>query len=151
MQDQDSRIAEVFTFWRDLLAPRAKLDERRRRLIRARLDDGYTAEELKLAALGCRASPFHQGDNDRAQRYCSIDLICRNAEKVDQFIEIAESEAAKMSRRAAARAAEDDSPAVPMPDSVRAKLQLLLGRYSSKPAATRANAGNPAPNAALAD
>ncbi len=82
----DQAVTEVFAFWRDLLSPRARLDERRRRLIRARLEDGYSAEELKLACLGCRASSFHQGDNDRGQRYCSIDLICRNAEKVEQFL-----------------------------------------------------------------
>lgn len=130
--DHDQAVTEVFAFWRDLLSPRARLDDRRRRIIRARLDDGYSAEELKLAALGCRASPFHQGDNDRGARYCSIDLICRNAEKVDQFLEIAEREAGRMAARAARAAAEDQSPAVPMPDSVRAKLQLLLGRYSPK-------------------
>ncbi len=125
----DPAIAAVFDFWRDLLSPRARLDDRRRRLIAARLDDGYSTEELQLACLGCRASRFHMGDNDRGARYCSIDLICRSAEKVDQFIELAETDASHIAARASEKAARDTAIAVPMPDSVRAKITLMLGKY----------------------
>lgn len=126
----ESPASEVFAFWRDLLSnPRARLDERRRRLINARLQDGYSLEDLQLACLGCRASSFHMGDNDRGQRYCSIDLICRSAENVDRFMEIAEGEAKRMGRKALENAATTE-PRVPMPDSVRAKIELMLGRFA---------------------
>lgn len=127
----DSPAAEVFAFWRDLLAnPRARMDDKRRRLINARLADGYGVEDLQLACLGCRASPFHMGENDRNTRYCSIDLICRSAENVDKFSELAEAEAAEIAMRAAEKASRDTSGAVPMPDTVRSKITTLLGRYA---------------------
>jgi hypothetical protein len=126
----DSPAAEVFTFWRELLStPRARMDERRRHLINARLCDGYSVEDLQLACLGCRASPFHMGDNDRSTRYCSIDYICRNAENIDRFVELAEREAGRLACQAAEKAARDSDVAVPMPNTVRAKIQALLGRY----------------------
>ncbi len=128
---QDSPAAEIFAFWRDLLStPRARMDDRRRRIINARLADGYSVEDLKLACLGCRASSFHMGDNDRGARYCSIELICRSAENVDKFMELAEREAAKIARVATEHASRDTSDAVPMPDGVREKIRSLLGHYT---------------------
>ena len=122
--------AAVFEFWRELLSnPRARLDERRRRLIAARLSDGYSYEDLQLACLGCRASSFHMGDNDRGQRYCSIDLICRSAENVDRFMEIAETEAKRLGKKALEQASSTE-PRGPMPESIREKITLMLGRYA---------------------
>jgi hypothetical protein len=53
---------------------------------------GYTVEDLELAIFGCSVSSFHQGQNDRCQRYDDIALICRDAEHVDKFIAIAEQQ-----------------------------------------------------------
>lgn len=126
----DSAALEVFGFWRDLLStPKARLDERRRRLIHARLHDGYSVDDLQLACLGCRASSFHMGENDRHMRFCSIDLICRSAENVDKFMELAEAEAQRLSRRAV-EAAQEPSQRQPMPEEVRARINALLGRYA---------------------
>jgi hypothetical protein len=69
--------------------PGAKLDDRRKRTISARLRDGYTVEVLKQAIDGCKRSSFHMGENDRNTVYDSLDLILRNAEKVDGFVELA--------------------------------------------------------------
>lgn len=129
----DSPATEVFAFWRELLSnPRARMDDKRRRLINARISDGYSVEDLQLACLGCRASAFHMGDNDRGTRYCSIDLICRSAENVDRFMEIAETDAHRISRKAVQQAQEAAAPAVPMPDTVRTRITALLGRYAKK-------------------
>lgn len=126
----DSPAVEVFAFWRDLLStPKARLDERRRRLIHARLHDGYSVEDLQLACLGCRASPFHMGENDRHTRFCSIDLICRGAENVDKFMELAEAEAQRLSRKVV-EAAQAPGERKPMPEEVRARINALLGRYA---------------------
>lgn len=79
-------ISVVFDHWRSVMAsPRSKLDDKRRRLIKAALKN-YSVEDLKAAIDGCRASPWHMGKNDRRQKYNGLDLILRNAEKIDQFM-----------------------------------------------------------------
>lgn len=83
-------VASVFEYWRTATNhPRARLDEKRRKAIAARLKDGYRVEDLKRAVDGCLASPWHQGANNGKRTYDDIELICRNASKVDQFLSIA--------------------------------------------------------------
>lgn len=80
----------VFDYWRQVMGhPRAKLDDKRKRKIRARLKDGYTIEDLKAAIDGCKRSPHHMGQNDRGTVYDDIELICRDAPHVDRFINLA--------------------------------------------------------------
>ncbi|AHF05410.1 hypothetical protein MARPU_05650 [Marichromatium purpuratum 984] len=86
MPDKADAVREVFDYWRAALDhPRAKLDSKRRRTIAARLKDGYSTEDLKRAVDGCRASPWHCGQNPSRKRYDDIELICRNAVKVEGF------------------------------------------------------------------
>ena len=81
---------EVFAYWRQAMNhPKAKMDEKRKRKIRARLKDGYTVGDLMLAIDGCKKSPHHMGQNDRATVYDDIELICRDAPHVDKFINLA--------------------------------------------------------------
>jgi len=58
------------------------------RLIKARLDEGYSVDDLTAAIDGCHRSPFHQGDNDRGKKFDSLELIVRDGSKVQQFMEI---------------------------------------------------------------
>lgn len=82
-----SPVSEVFEHWKTVLNhPRAILDSKRQRLIRSRLDEGFSVDDLKAAINGCKASPWHQGLNDRGQTYDDLALICRDASKVEQFI-----------------------------------------------------------------
>lgn len=77
----------VFDYWR--VATKhdgAKLTDKRRRLIDARLKDGYSEEQLCAAVDGCKASAFHQGENERAAVFDDIELICRTGEKLESFI-----------------------------------------------------------------
>jgi hypothetical protein len=84
-------IEAVFTRWKATMGhQRARLDPKRAKAIRGMLMVGYTVEDLELAIFGCSVSSFHQGQNDRCQRYDDIALICRDAEHVDKFIAIAE-------------------------------------------------------------
>lgn len=84
---------EIFNYWQQITKhPRSRLDERRNKVIIARLKDGYSKDDLKLAVFGCAHSKFHQGENDRHQVFDSIELICRNADKVDQFMKHGELE-----------------------------------------------------------
>lgn len=76
----------VFDCWREVHGhPRAKFDDKRKRLVRARLKDGYTADELIEAIHGCKRSPFHQGDNKDGTVHDRFDLILRNADQIDKF------------------------------------------------------------------
>ena len=89
--DRSAEVREVFDYWREVHDhARARLDDKRYRNIRARLSDGYTVDDLKTAIGGCLKSPHHQGENDRATVYDDIELICRSAKHVDQFIRFAD-------------------------------------------------------------
>lgn len=76
---------------------RPKFTRDRRRKIEARLREGYGVTDLKQAIDGCAASDFHMGrdpNNDLrsgGRLFNSIDLICRNGEHVDRFMEMAPS------------------------------------------------------------
>lgn len=69
---------------------RAKLTKGRRTKITARLGEGYTAEQIKQAIDGCKASKYHMGRNDDGTIYDDLTLICRNGEKLENFIHNAE-------------------------------------------------------------
>jgi hypothetical protein len=66
--------------------PQALLDTKRSRAIAARIKSGYSVEQLKQAIDGCKASPWHQGQSERHQVYDDIELICRDAKRVEAFI-----------------------------------------------------------------
>jgi hypothetical protein len=83
----------VFEVWKDVMKhPRSHLDEKRLRLIVARLKEGYAQDDLILAIVGCSASKFHMGENDGGKVYDSIELIFRDAGKVDWFVNLGEQE-----------------------------------------------------------
>lgn len=83
----DSRPTEVFDYWKTALNhPRAILDSKRQRLIKARLDEGFSVDDLKAAIDGCKASPFHMGENDRHKVFDGLDLIFRDASHIENFI-----------------------------------------------------------------
>jgi len=85
-------VRAVFDYWRERSGHNgAKLDDKRRSAIAARLKNGYSVRDLKRAVDGCIASPWHQGQNGNRRKYDDIELICRNASKVDQFVALAGS------------------------------------------------------------
>lgn len=86
-------VRHVFDYWRKRTEhSRAKLDDKRRSTIASRLKNGYSVDDLKAAVDGCLKSPWHQGQNGNKRKYDDIELICRNASKVDQFIALANSQ-----------------------------------------------------------
>lgn len=79
-------VTEIFDHWRvKMSSPRSKLDDKRKRLITNALKN-YQADDLKQAIDGCAASPFHMGQNDRKEKFNGLDLILRNADKIDGFM-----------------------------------------------------------------
>nr|WP_319396116.1 hypothetical protein [uncultured Desulfobacter sp.] len=88
---------QIFEFWKkELNHPRAKLDQKRKQKIHARLKDGYSLDDIKTAISGCKASPYHQGENTTGAIYDDIELICRDGKHIDQFIKLAQTPNAKL-------------------------------------------------------
>lgn len=89
--DRSGESQEVFDYWQqELNHPRAKLDAKRDKAIKARLKDGYTVSDLKAAIDGIQKSAHHMGENDRNALYDDIELICRDGPHVDKFIKLAD-------------------------------------------------------------
>ena len=68
--------------------PRSKPGKKERDLIQARLSEGRSTQDLIDAIEGCHVSPHHCGENDRGTKYQTLALIVRDAQHVDQFVEI---------------------------------------------------------------
>lgn len=104
--DATDKVAKVFKHWQDTMGKqRAVLDDKRKRLIRARLKDGYSERDLMTAITGYSLSPFHMGLNDKGIRYDGLDLILRDGSKVDQGLAFAQNPPKPMTRRDQERAA----------------------------------------------
>lgn len=74
----------VFEHWQKVFShPKAVLDDKRRRLIDARLKQ-FTLDDLRSAIDGYKLSPFHQGQNDDGKVFDSIELIMRDAHHVEE-------------------------------------------------------------------
>ena len=80
-------VNTVFEFWQTTLKhPQARLDDKRRKLIRKALQAGYHVNDLKTAILGCSLTPHNMGVNDRGQKYDGLHVILRDADQIDRFI-----------------------------------------------------------------
>jgi len=79
-------IQEVFAYWQKIMdSPKSILDENRRGLIKRALEK-YSPADICKAIRGCSKSPHNMGQNDQKTKYNGLDLILRNAEKIDRFI-----------------------------------------------------------------
>jgi hypothetical protein len=79
-------IEKVFDHWRDVHGhPQAKLDDKRRRVIRSALAK-YSEADLCMAISGYRNSPHHMGQNERSTVYDDIELLLRDAKHIDAGI-----------------------------------------------------------------
>lgn len=100
---------QVFRYWQGRMGhPQAKPGPRRSKVL-ARLREGYSVDQLRMAIQGCAASPHHMGENATKTRYDDLTLICRDGAKVEFFMGIAKE-------RGATR---DEAPI----DAARAKLE----------------------------
>jgi len=83
-------IASVFDYWKTVMSKkRAVLSEEREILIGAAIHD-YGVNETREAIRGCSVSAFHMGGNKQRKRYDSLELILRNADKIEYFLQLAE-------------------------------------------------------------
>jgi hypothetical protein len=85
-------IESVFNYWREKTNHlSAKLDSKRKSKIGQALNMGFSVAALKQAVDGCISSKFHMGENDQKRKYDSVDLVFRNAEKIEEFERMAKS------------------------------------------------------------
>ena len=97
--DSDS-VRQVFEHWQTTMGhASAKLTPKRRRLVQGRLREGYTVAQLREAIEGCKASPFHMGQNDSGAVYDDLTLICRSGEKLEFFLGKTHAPASRMRTR----------------------------------------------------
>ena len=80
-------VQPIFDYWVETMGKTAasKLTAGRRKCISARLKEGYTVDQIKLAITGCARSPHHMGQNSEGTIYDDLTLICRNGENIERF------------------------------------------------------------------
>ncbi len=84
-------VNDVFTYWATTTNhPKARLDPKRTKSIQQALKLGYTVADLKQAIDGNKRSPYHSGKNQTNTVYDSLELILRDASKIDGFIAFSE-------------------------------------------------------------
>ena len=87
----DAAVTEVWEYWISVMRAGSKrkpvLDSTRRQIIGAAIHD-YEVQGCKDAIDGCRLSEFHMGRNKNNKRYDSVELIFRDSEHVEKFLEI---------------------------------------------------------------
>jgi hypothetical protein len=124
---------QVFEFWKLLMGhARSQLGPKRSDAIRRALRMGYTADDLRLAIVGCRFSDFHQGANGNHSKYDDIELICRDETKIDRFMQMGEARVKAMIAKDAEQQAADAHKPIPMPAAVRKKLDAIFAGFKRK-------------------
>jgi hypothetical protein len=80
---QAEQISELFAYWQQQCGhPHATLSSERRRKIAGRLREGKTPQQIREAIDGAAAGAVKVG----GKRFDDIELICRNASKLESFI-----------------------------------------------------------------
>lgn len=84
----------VFDYWCHRMSKgvQTKFSPKRRKAVQARIKEGRTVDELKQAIDGCASSPFHMGQGPKSDGtvYDDLELICRNNEKLESFMQLYE-------------------------------------------------------------
>lgn len=94
MSPQAGDQQAVFDYWcyRMNKGSKTKFSAKRKRLVDARLKEGRSVEDIRQAIDGCASSPFHMGLGPKSDGtvYNDLELICRNNEKLEQFMQLYE-------------------------------------------------------------
>jgi len=115
-------VIDLFEFWSTKLGKRSpKLSDKRKRKVRDRLREGFTADEIRAAIVGLTLSDHHMGRNGSPRKYDDLELICRDPEHLEGFRDLylekyakgktGESAGERMNRRRAERKAEREGTA----------------------------------------
>ena len=91
---------QAFNYWCLVMGKgqRTVLDAKRKAAIQARLREGYTLEDIRLAIDGCKLTPHNMGQNDNGAKYNDIELICRSAANLERFRDKADTQEVRQKR-----------------------------------------------------
>lgn len=87
----DNRHFEIFEYWKDIMkkSGNTTLSAKRTKVIKDRLKQGYSVDEIKQAIRHCANTAHNMGydrnGNKTGKKYDDIELICRNAENLERF------------------------------------------------------------------
>lgn len=100
---QKNTSFEIFSYWCEAMnksPSTSKLTPKRDKAVKARLKEGYTVEQIKLAIDGCANDKFSMGQNDRGKPFNDLELICRDGVKLESFWHIEKSPVSGLSKAA---------------------------------------------------
>lgn len=86
-------VSEIFDYWKQIMeSPRSKLDDKRTKAIKRALVY-HSVEEIKQAIDGCSFTDWNMGRSlaSNGKKYNDIELICRDNDHIDSFIQMAET------------------------------------------------------------
>ena len=83
----DDSVNEIFNHWKAVMqkSDASRLTKERLAKVNARLKDGYTVDQIKMAIDGCSMTPHNMGQNDIGKRYDDLELICRTGANLERF------------------------------------------------------------------
>lgn len=88
MGPSKEEIEAVFQHWQTVTRRfRAHLTAGRRSTIRARLRDGFSVPQLCAVSSWAASDPWMTGENDRSERYDTVETLFRSQEKVEKYLE----------------------------------------------------------------
>lgn len=94
-------------------------DAKRKAKVGARLREGFSVEDLKRACDGMWVTPWNQGENPDGKKFNDLELVCRDAGKVERFMASAPS-APSQTRLRVVPVVEDEL--IACPEELRAGL-----------------------------
>jgi len=84
-----AEATQIFDFYKEVFAgffTKISFTPQRRKAVESRLKDGYSPKAIKMAIFNIRKSAYHCGENDGGKFYADLTLICRNATKVEEWM-----------------------------------------------------------------
>jgi hypothetical protein len=92
---QGGAAQRVFDRWRELFGhPKAQLDAKRRRLVE-RAIKSHGEDTCVRSLEGYSRDPFTLGENDRHKRFDELELLLRDAQRIERGLELAKPAAAQ--------------------------------------------------------
>lgn len=87
--DLDDAVRHVLEHWREVTGKTGcTLTAARRRLVGARLREGYSTAQLCDAASALALSPFHMGQNEQGVPYNDVRHFAGSAERLDRWLAV---------------------------------------------------------------
>ena len=89
MSTKADDVNSIFEHWKLVMNKNNSsiLNKKRISVIKERLREGYTADQICSAINGCANTPHNMGRNENSKLYNDIELICRSGVNVERFIQ----------------------------------------------------------------